>query len=304
MIRYSLWSTDWMCLGMIGLFTLLDLIFITSVRGSFGILQTNILLTFAIVAFCVWYDQTGSRVALVLRSFYILPVGYLMYSQVHSYIPLINPNNFDAVLASWDRALFGVNPTEWIHRFSHPVLTEYFQIWYNFFQLLLCVPAVSLYLQRRMKDFRIYAMTVLFGFFFSYLLYFIMPAIGPRFELHDFYSIDRELPGLFLTEPFRDLINAGNNIRAEMTNPYEFVNRDCMPSGHTMMSVLGILMVWRLRTRWRKLVTIGGVSIIISTVYLRYHYVVDLIAGIILAIGVYLIHEKLARWWERRNVPV
>lgn len=304
MIRNSLWSTDWMSLGMVALFTVLDLVFITRVRGSFGILQSNILIMVAVIAFCVWYDQTGSRVARVFRSFYILPVGYLMYSQVANYVPLINPGNFDTVLASWDRALFGVNPTEWIYRFAHPALTEYFQVWYNFFQLLLCVPAVSLYVQGRTEDFRIYAMTLMFGFYFSYLCYFAMPAIGPRFHIHSFASIDRELPGLFLTEPFRALINAGNNIRPGMVNPYDMVNRDCMPSGHTMMSVLGILMVWRLRTRWRRLVTIGGISIIISTVYLRYHYVVDLIAGTVLAVIVYLLHEKMARWWEKRNIPV
>ena len=304
MIRHSLWSTDWMSLGMLILYTILDLVFITQVRGSLGILQANILAAIAVVAFCVWYDQTGSRTALVLRSFYILPLGYMMYSQVSNYVPLVNPQDFDAVLAGWDRAIFSVNPTQWIYRFAHPILTEYFQIWYNFFQLMLCVPAVSLYRQGRMPEFRIYAMTLLFGFYLSYLCYFAMPAIGPRFEVHNFSTLDAELPGLFLTDSFRAIINAGNNIRPDAENLRDLVNRDCMPSGHTMMSVLGILMVWSLRTRWRKSITIGGISIVISTVYLRYHYVVDLIAGLILAFVVFALHRKLAEWWERRKIPV
>ena len=90
-IRHSLWSTDWMSLGMLALYTLLDLIFITEVRSSFGLLQVNILVGVAIIACCVWYDQTGSRIALLFRSFYILPVGYMMYSQVHNYIPQVKP---------------------------------------------------------------------------------------------------------------------------------------------------------------------------------------------------------------------
>lgn len=304
MIRNSLWSTDWLSLGMLAFYTLLNLIFITEAPRSFGTLQVNILVGVAIIACTVWYDQTGSRTAFILRSFYILPVGYMMYSQVHNYIPLVNPVNYDAVLAAWDRAIFGVNPTEWIGRFAHPVLTEYFQIWYNVFQLMLIVPAVSLFRQNRQRDFRIYAMTLLFGFYLSYLCYFAMPAIGPRFEVHDFYAINRELPGLVLTEPFRDLIDAGNNIQTEMDDPYKFVNRDCMPSGHTMMSILAIFMVWHLRTRWRWLITIGGISIVIATIYLRYHYVVDLIAGVLLAVLVFTMHEKVARWWERRDIPV
>ncbi len=303
-IRNSLWSTDWMTLGMLSLYTLLNIIFITEAPRSFGTLQVNILVGVAIVACTVWYDQTGSRVALIMRSFYILPVGYMMYTQIHNYIPLINPENYDTILAAWDYAIFGVNPTEWIDRFAHPILTEYFQIWYNVFQLMLIVPAVSLFRQNRMRDFRVYSMTILFGFFLSYLCYFAMPAIGPRFEIHDFASINRELPGLFLTEPFRDLIDAGNNIQDEMVDPYDYVNRDCMPSGHTMMSILAILMAWRLRTRWRWVITIGGISVMISTIYLRYHYMVDLMAGLALAFLVYFMHQSLVRWWERRDIPV
>lgn len=304
MIRASLWSTEYLTLGMLILYTILDLIFIRQVKSSFGILQINIITMVGILAFAMWYDQTGMRIAHIVRSFYILPVGYMMYAQVHNYIPLINPGNFDPVLASWDRALFGVNPTEWIYRFAHPLLTEYFQIWYNFFQLMLVVPAIAFYANNQMREFRIVAMTLLFGFYLSYLLYFFMPAIGPRFEVHDFYSIDRELPGVFLTSPFREFINAGNNITPDMENPYDVVNRDCMPSGHTMLSVLAILLAWHYRSRWSWFITIGGISVVISTIYLRYHYVVDLMAGTALAFLVYLIHPWLVKMWQRLKVQV
>jgi membrane-associated phospholipid phosphatase len=293
-----------MSLAMLLLYTLLDIIFIRDVKSSFGILQINILIVIAILAFAMWYDQTGSKIARVFRSFYILPVGYMMYAQVHNYIPLVNPHNYDSVLARWDHAIFGVNPTEWIYRFSHPVLTEYFQIWYNFFQLMLIPPAVYLYRARRMRDFRLYAMTLLFGFYLSYLLYFIMPAIGPRFYVHDFTTISKDLPGLLLTEPFRNFINAGNNITPQMTDPYTTVNKDCMPSGHTMMSILGILMAWHFRTRWRWLITIGGISVVISTLYLRYHYAVDVLAGLTLACLVFVAHPWLAKAWEKMGIRV
>lgn len=285
---------------MLLLYTVLDIIFLPTVKSPFETLQINILVGIATIGFAMWYDQTGERVPHIFRSFYILPVGYMFYAQVHNYIPLVHPTTYDHILASWDRAIFGVNPTVWIDRFAHPLLTEYFQIWYNFFQLLLIVPAVEYYRRGSMRKFRIYASLLLFGFYFSYLCYFLMPAIGPRFEVHNFFSIDKELPGILLTGPFRAFINAGNNITSTMTNPYAVVNRDCMPSGHTMMSVLGILMAWRFRSRWRWLMTIGGLSIIVSTVYLRYHYVVDVMAGAILAFVVFLIYPWLNRIWEEK----
>jgi len=303
-IRASLWSTEYLSLGMLLLYTLLDIIFIRQVKASFGILQINLIVMVGILAFAMWYDQTGSRIPHLFRSFYILPVGYMMYAQVHNYIPLVNPHNYDATLASWDYAIFGVNPTQWIYRFAHPALTEYFQIWYNLFQLMLIVPAVAFYRSNQMREFRLTAMTLLFGFYVSYLLYFVMPAIGPRFELHDFWATDRDLPGIFLTQPLRNFINAGNGIIPEMQNPYDVVNRDCMPSGHTMLSVLGILMAWRYRSRWRWFITIGGISVVISTIYLRYHYMVDLMAGMTLAFIVYLIHPWLARLWQKMGIEV
>jgi membrane-associated phospholipid phosphatase len=71
-----------------------------------------------------------------------------------------------------------------------------------------------------------------------------------------------------------------------------------------MMSVLGILMAWRYRSRWRWLLTVGGTSVVISTVYLRYHYVVDVIAGLILALIVFASHEAIVSWWKRRGIKV
>jgi membrane-associated phospholipid phosphatase len=303
-MRQGLWSTEYLTLFMLLLFMVLDLVFIRQVKSSFGILQINITTIVSVIAIAMWHDQTGTRLAHIIRSFYILPVGYMLYAQVHNYIPLVNPHNYDHLLASWDRAIFGVNPTEWIGRFSHPVLTEYLQIWYNVFQLMLVIPAVEYYRRRRMVEFRSYANILVFGFYLSYLLYFVMPAIGPRFEVHDFYAIDRELPGVFLTGYLRDFINAGNNITPQMTDPYLVVNRDCMPSGHTMMSVLGILMAWRYRSRWRWLITIGGISIIVSTIYLRYHYVVDLMAGVALAFLVYASLSLIARFWRWRRIEL
>jgi membrane-associated phospholipid phosphatase len=58
---------------------------------------------------------------------------------------------------------------------------------------------------------------------------------------------------------------------------------DVFPSGHTMISVAVLIVAWK-RARdvfWWLLPIATG--LIISTVYCRFHYVVDLIAGTALA---------------------
>jgi membrane-associated phospholipid phosphatase len=301
-LRRILWGFDYLSLGILGIYTLLAVVFVDRVPSSTTIIAVNLLSLCAIVAVAVWFQRTGSRIAAVLRSFYVLPLGYMLYVQVHNFVPLVHPAVYDTTLASWDRAIFGGNPTEWFRRISTPALTEYMQISYSLFQLMLVVPAVEFF-RRRHDSFLIYVSTITLGFYSSYLLYFVMPAIGPRFEIHEYQTINAELPGLMLTQPLRQVIDAGNNIpRSQGVDPFEHVNRDCMPSGHTMMSLLAILLCWRHRSRWRWLVTVGGTSVVLATVYLRYHYVVDLLAGAALALLLFAAHESIARAWRRIGV--
>lgn len=289
---------------MLLLYTLLDVVFLERISSPLAVLQINLVTATAIIAFAMWYDQTGNRIAFALRSFYILPVGYTLYAQSHYYIRLINPYSYDAVLAAWDHAVFGGDPALWMQRFATPVLTEYFQIWYSVFQMMLVALAIDFFTNRRTREFRVVTSTLMLGFCVSYILYVFMPAIGPRFAGGAFLTLDRDLPGLLFTPVLRAVINAGNNITPGIRSPYLEVNPDCMPSGHTMMSVLAILLAWKYRARIRWVVTIGGTSVIISTVYLRYHYVVDVFVGAALALALFAVHERIIRGWDRAGIEV
>lgn len=110
-----------------------------------------------------------------------------------------------------------------------------------------------------------------------------MPAIGPRFVVYDFAALDKELPGVFLTHYLREAINFGGGVFDKTVNPALIVNRDCMPSGHTMITLATIFWAYRLNTKVRHIILIFGISLIFATIYLRYHYLVDIIAGIIFA---------------------
>ena len=93
--------------------------------------------------------------------------------------------------------------------------------------------------------------------------------------------------GSFITNFVRDTLNA-----------LEHNKRDCMPSGHTQI----VLIVLYLAYRYEKflfylLFPIIG-TLIASTIYLRYHYVVDLLVGATLAIGCMVFGPRLYQWWN------
>lgn len=158
-----------------------------------------------------------------------------------------------------------------------------------------------------MKRLDVFTRGIAFCYFISYVAYFIMPAIGPRFTLHEFNSINTELPGVFLTPWIRELIDVGGGIARGITDPQVVVNRDCMPSGHTMMTMVNIYFGLRNRSRFRYVFLLIGGSLIISTVYLRYHYAVDVIVGVLMA-AIFLPLEpkvnKLIKMWISESKSV
>jgi membrane-associated phospholipid phosphatase len=231
-------------------------------------------------------DEAGYRP--ILKSFrywYGIAVILLSFKESYYIIQSLRPNDNDALLIRWDYVIFGVNPTVWAYRFANKYLTEFLQIIYFYYYIMIIVYGLENYLWKKYGEFK-YTILVLFtAFFSSYLLYMVFPANGPRFHLHDFYSISRDLPGIFLTEPIRSFLNAGESIPAGITNPQDYVQRDAMPSLHISIAFLIAYLSWKFRSKSFYFYLPYSVLMVIATIYLRYHYVVDIFAGMIIALA-------------------
>ena len=203
-----------------------------------------------------------------------------------------------SVLIAADRLIFRVDPTVWLGQFSHPLLTELLQVAYVSYYFIMLTVGVEVFLRIDEKKFSYVLFAILYGFFLSYLGYMMFPAVGPRFTLHTFQSIDRELPGIWATTPIREFLNAGESIPTAAANALALAQRDAFPSGHTQMALISLYLAHRYRLRSRYVLDVLGVLLIISTVYLRYHYVVDIIAGIVFAVVTLWSAPKLFEWWE------
>jgi membrane-associated phospholipid phosphatase len=81
------------------------------------------------------------------------------------------------------------------------------------------------------------------------------------------------LTGLWLTAPLQAILDA-----------LEGVQRDAFPSGHTTIAGIVLVMAARYQPRLFYPLVVVCVSLVVSTVYLRYHYVIDVIAGLLLAV--------------------
>ncbi len=267
-----------------------------------------------IIGMGVWSVTTGStgyagRWPRRLRLLYLFPVIPIYFKAVELISHSIHGHDFDSMLIAADRMIFGVNPTDWLfqHFPTWPLLTEYFMSCYFIFYFLPLGLSIELYMRAKKKDENGYIVPfsfggirsgdaaepveqvvfiVVYGFLLSYMGYILCPAIGPRFTLHNFLNLPNELPGLFLTDPMRLLLNRGENIQPgmSMATILTRVTRDAFPSGHTDITMLTIILAFQFRARLRWIITVLGCSLIFSTLYLRYHYVIDLISGLVLAV--------------------
>ncbi len=254
----------------------------------------------AIIIFMAFISRNKDRSRLWIQWFFAIPLIPVFFKSVECLTrPLYDIHN-DQILIAADRILCGgANPTQWLleHGPTWPVLTESLMICYFSFYMLATVVAIELYLtahriEKHGGDARTQWMGLdrvffvsIYGFFLSYASYLILPSIGPRFMLHDFLSLSKDLPGVWLTEPLRTLLNRGENIIpgmsiAEITH---VVTRDAFPSGHVDITLLAIILAFKSKVKVRWIVAILGGGLIFATVYLRYHYVVDVLGGAVLA---------------------
>lgn len=161
---------------------------------------------------------------------------------------------------------------------------------------MIIVYGLELYLWKRYSEYKYAMYMIVLGFWVSYLLYLVFPAVGPRFTLHDFYSIKTQLPGLFFTDKLRAFLDFGESIPSGVANPIAFAQRDAFPSLHLSMAILVAYLSRKIKSKSFYFYLPYTILIAISTIYLRYHYVVDLFAGILTIVFVIYLGNYLYKF--------
>jgi membrane-associated phospholipid phosphatase len=231
---------------------------------------------------------------------YIVPVVLITFKELYFMIKPIRIYNHDQMFIAIDRWMFGTDPTHLLWQIANPLLTELLQIVYGMFYLLPILLGLFLLRKKRYVAMDFGVFIIVYGFYLSYLGYFIWPGIGPRFTLHNFETMNQDLPGLFLTNFLRDLVNSGESIPPGTPNPAEVVQRDIFPSGHTMITLIVMYLSVRLKSRSKYFFVLIGTLLIFSTVYLWYHYVIDLIGGLVFMMFALWSGRYIFNWWRRK----
>jgi len=217
----------------------------------------------------------------------ILPFSYCLaiYTNLHDTVHFANPNDIHDSLIAIDQWLFGVQPCVWAQRFINPILTEIFSFCYMIFFLFAPIVALVLYLKKMRVEFRETLVTVILCFYCGYILYVLFPAAPPRLTLKHLFYVK------FDGSPIHD-------VETLMFSVLPSESRCAFPSLHAAVTLLSLMFAWKYTRTTFWIILPFCIGLFLSTVYLRHHYVVDLLAGWVLAVLAYWLLPRLDRWWR------
>jgi membrane-associated phospholipid phosphatase len=291
--------TDLLVIGFSVLLIAFALVFSPRIPMWPAVVATSAAIIAGLTGLAVADSRCGRRTVRFLHSWAFAPVAYVIYAEIHWVVgPVYRGWLADEALIAIDRAMFGANPIDWFGAIARPWLTEIAQVAYTMFYPLVVAVGAELYVRRSEEDFQRFSFACACVFLGTFVGYLLVPAVGPRFTLYDYSSIERDLPGLVLTTPLRVFVDTGGFVPVGVSRSValSLAHRDVFPSGHTMMTLVSIWWSWRTRLRVRWGVTVVGAVLVFATMYLRYHYVVDVMAGAALAAGVGSMVPAAWRW--------
>lgn len=245
----------WLCLA--------TLAWLTITIGAVGLRQQ------------AWITHERTR-ALVYRAGIALPMigEYLLLA---SLLPALRLPLADAALLRMDHAVLGTTPALWLERISTPAVVEWFSFFYYGYYLLIGTHIVlALWITPSARSQELLLGLVLVTAF-GHAAYTLVPGVGP-YAFSGVGFTHALSGGVFFARVQATVAQAGAHL-------------DIFPSLHTAHPVLIALHALRHRTSriyrftWPLIVFAAG-NMVVSTMLLRFHYAVDVVAGLALACAV------------------
>jgi len=205
-----------------------------------------------------------------LSHWYPTLIFLFFFEEIGLTVHAIFPGWFDEYLIRADYAVFGVHPTVWLEGFSNYWLNEYMQLAYTSYFLLTIGLGAYLWVRDRRDDFAVFITSTCAAYYLCYVIFVLFPIESPHHTLRSLQRV--ELAG----GPFTAFIN--------LIEKHGRVHGGAFPSAHVAGSVVALISAWRFTRRAGYWLTPLVLSVCVATVYGRYHYVMDVLAGILMAV--------------------
>jgi membrane-associated phospholipid phosphatase len=203
------------------------------------------------------------------RHWYPLPLYIFFFEELQVLVHAIHRGWFDRWLIQFDYNLAGVHPSVWLARFANPALNDAMQFAYmTYFLYLVILPAI-LYIQKERAAFWAVMVSTAIAHYSVYVIAVLFPVESPYFALASLNP---------------SALNGGAfTATIELIERFGRVHGAAFPSAHVAGSTVAILTARRYKPWLFWLCLPFFTTMCVATVYGRYHYIADVLAG--LAVG-------------------
>jgi hypothetical protein len=222
------------------------------------------------------------------------------YLMLHDILPVVRKDSLDATLAAIDVRLFGTQPAFVIEKLNKRPIIEWLSFFYFSYYTVSGLWAVGVvWIAPSPRTKLEFGVGTAIAFCTGHLLYMCVPAFGP----YKFFDGQFQGPidgGFFWGLVYGSVKSAG-------------ALKDVFPSMHTCGPTWYALFAVMQARRDRRflipavLTCFFAANIVVSTMVLRWHYVIDVIAGLTLASTAAFLAPRIAAWdarlRARRGVP-
>jgi membrane-associated phospholipid phosphatase len=267
--------------------SILILLFHHRVEGWFYYLLAHGVTIGSVITVAWSEGRTGWKILSGIRDWYMLFLFVPMFEEMGGFIQIFGFRWANEAFIAFDHWLFGAHPTVLLERIVHPWLTEFMQLSFvSYYFIFYLIGAYIYFAAKRKKLFRSLVFKAGLAFYVSFIGFILFPAKGPWVTLKHLHTIPLQ-GGLF--HQFANLIERHGTIPG-----------GAFPSSHITVAYSVLVGTF---TEYRSLFYVLlpiFLCMSVSTVYGRYHYAADVIAGIIVGVVCAYWSSGIEKWWDRR----
>jgi len=228
----------------------------------------------------------AGKVVEFVRWFYPVMLYTAFYRETGALNLMFVPDYVDPFFVRLEQRIFGTQPSvtfmEWL---PYRWVGEVFYLAYFSYYVMIVGTGIALFVRSR-PQFQHYVAVVSFTFYMCYLLYIFLPVMGPRVFLREIegYRLPEELQALAGDTTFPVAVQQG-----VMYQVMGFIYRNfeapgaAFPSSHVALALTTVYFSFRYLRPIRYPHAVMAFLLCAATVYCRYHYVVDVVAGVLTA---------------------
>ena len=271
---------------------LFGLVYFTSLSKSpdYSAIITPAASLLVLTLFMIYQRSTPNGTVRFLRSYLHIPFYGIIFSAFQVYIHKLNPTDYDALLLKADLSVFGFDITRVLEPLVSPSLTELLTLSYFSYYVLPTLTFVLLYFSKEPASFlkaRNYLLALIIGWYGAFIFYLALPAAGPDIAFPEHYTVP--LTGLSpLTNMY--LENLAKYLKESFV-------RNTFPSMHFGIILITNYFAYRYKRKYFLFCALPlGTLLAIATVYLRQHYLIDLVGSLpVAAISIYLANRIIRK---------